>query len=80
VAIGVLLALNVGTVMPALESWFGFSVLPAEVYYITRLPSDLRIPQVLLVATIALVLCVLSTIYPSLRASRTEPAEALRYE
>lgn len=80
VAIGVLLALNVGTVMPALESWFGFSVLPAEVYYITRLPSDLRIPQVFLVATIALALCVLSTIYPSLRASRTEPAEALRYE
>lgn len=80
VAIGMLLALNVGTVMPALESWFGFSVLPAEVYYITRLPSDLRIPQVFLVATIAIVLCVLSTIYPSLRASRTEPAEALRYE
>jgi lipoprotein-releasing system permease protein len=80
VALGVLLALNVGTVMPALEAWFGFSVLPAEVYYITRLPSDLRIPQVVMVATIAIVLCVLSTIYPSLRAARTEPAEALRYE
>ncbi|HUG98537.1 MAG TPA: lipoprotein-releasing ABC transporter permease subunit [Gammaproteobacteria bacterium] len=80
VLLGVPLALHVGTVMPALESLFGFSVLPAEVYYITRLPSDLRIPQVVMVATIALVLCLLSTIYPSLRAARTEPAEALRYE
>ncbi|NGX16728.1 lipoprotein-releasing ABC transporter permease subunit [Wenzhouxiangella sp. XN24] len=77
---GVPLALHVGTVMPALESLFGFSVLPAEVYYITRLPSDLRGAQVLLVTGIALVLCVLSTIYPSWRAARTEPAEALRYE
>jgi lipoprotein-releasing system permease protein len=80
VALGVALALNVGTVVPALESLFGFSVLPGEVYYITRLPSELRMPQVAMVAAIALVLCLLSTIYPSLRAARTEPAEALRYE
>jgi lipoprotein-releasing system permease protein len=80
VALGVALALNVGTVVPALESLFGFSVLPGEVYYITRLPSELRAPQVAMVAAIALVLCLLSTIYPSLRAARTEPAEALRYE
>lgn len=80
VLLGVPLALHVGTVMPFLESLFGFSVLPAEVYYITRLPSDLRAGQVMLVTVIALVLCLLSTIYPSLRAARTEPAEALRYE
>ena len=78
--LGVPLALHIGVVMPALESMFSFDVLPAEVYYITRLPSDLRVPQVLLVAAIALSLCLLSTIYPSLRAARTEPAEALRYE
>jgi lipoprotein-releasing system permease protein len=80
VVLGVPLALNVGTVMPALESLFGFSVLPADVYYITRLPSDLRLPQVAMVTGIALALCLLSTVYPSLRAARTEPAEALRYE
>jgi len=80
VALGVPLALHVGTVMPALESLFGFNVLPAEVYYITRLPSDLRLPQVAMVTGIALLLCLLSTIYPSLRAAQTEPAEALRYE
>lgn len=80
VLLGVPMALNVGVVVPALESLFGFSVLPAEVYHVTRLPSDLRIPQVLMVTAIALALCLLSTIYPSMRAARTEPAEALRYE
>jgi lipoprotein-releasing system permease protein len=80
VGLGVPLALEVGTVMPWLESLLGFSVLPADVYYVTRLPSDLRTPQVAMVAAIALTLCLLSTIYPSLRAARTEPAEALRYE
>lgn len=80
VLLGVPLALHVDVVVPALESLFSFNVLPAEVYYITRLPSDLRMPQVYMVAAIALGLCLLSTIYPSLRAARTEPAEALRYE
>jgi lipoprotein-releasing system permease protein len=80
VVLGVVLAQNVGTVVPALEAFFGFSVLPGEVYYITRLPSELRIPQVIMVGAIALGLCLLSTVYPSLRAARTEPAEALRYE
>ena len=78
--LGVPLALHAGGIMPALESLFGFSLLPADVYYISRLPSELRWPQVWLVTAIALVLCLLSTIYPSLRAARTEPAEALRYE
>lgn len=80
VLLGVPLALHIGTLMPALESLLGFNVLPAEVYYITRLPSDLRWPQVALVSAIALGLCLMSTVYPSLRAARTEPAEALRYD
>lgn len=77
---GVPLALHAGSIMPALESLFGFSLLPPEVYYISQLPSELRWPQVALVTSIALVLCLLSTVYPARRAARTEPAEALRYE
>ena len=80
VMLGVPLALNAGSIMPALEAAFGFSLLPADVYYISQLPSELRWPQVALVTTIALVLCLLSTLYPARRAARTEPAEALRYE
>ena len=80
VAFGVPLAMHAGSIMPALESLFGFSLLPADVYYISRLPSELRWGQVYVVTGIALVLCLLSTLYPSLRAARTEPAEALRYE
>jgi len=80
VGFGVPLAINAGSIMPALESLFGFSLLPADVYYISRLPSELRWTQVSVVTVIALVLCLLSTLYPSLRAARTEPAEALRYE
>jgi lipoprotein-releasing system permease protein len=79
-AAGVPLAVHAGNIMPALESVFGFSLLPADVYYISRLPSELRWMQVVTVTGIALVLCLLSTLYPSLRAARTEPAEALRYE
>lgn len=80
VLLGIPLAMHIGTVIPALESVFGFSVFPGDVYYITRLPSELRTGQVLTVTLIALGLCLLSTIYPSMRAARTEPAEALRYE
>jgi len=79
-AAGVPLAIHAGSIMPALESVFGFSLLPADVYYISRLPSELRWGQVAIVTGIALVLCLISTLYPSLRAARTEPAEALRYE
>jgi lipoprotein-releasing system permease protein len=80
VALGVLLALNVGSVAAALERWFGFAIFDPAVYYITRIPSELRAGDVALVAAIALALSFGATIYPSRRAAATEPAEALRYE
>ena len=80
VAGGVLLALNIETVVPAIERALGIQFLAKDVYYISDLPSDLQWGDVWGVTLIAFVLALLATIYPSWRASRVNPAEALRYE
>jgi lipoprotein-releasing system permease protein len=80
VGLGILLAVNAGDIAPALERWFGFEIFDPQVYYITRIPSELRGNDVGLVAGAALALTFLATIYPARRAAATEPAEALRYE
>ena len=80
VAIGVLLAANVGTVMAAVERAFGFEVLPKGVYFINYLPSDLHAADVALIGACAAAMSLLATVYPSWRAARVQPAEALRHE
>jgi lipoprotein-releasing system permease protein len=80
VILGVILAYNADPVMKFLESVFGFQVWDSDVYYVTSLPSEVRWPMVAQIAVGAFVLTGLATIYPALRASRIEPAEALRYE
>ena len=77
---GVLLALNVETIVPALERLFNTQFLAADVYYISDLPSELHWDDVWLMAIVAFSLSLLATLYPAWRASRTQPAEALRYE
>ena len=77
---GILLAQNIGAVMPFLERIFGFSLFPSDIYYITELPSHLRTQDVINFALMSLGMSLLSTIYPSWRAARTHPAEALSYE
>jgi len=77
---GIVLAQNIGLVVPFLERLFGFSLFPSDIYYITELPSDLRTADVTKFALMSLVMSLLSTLYPSWRASRTHPAEALSYE
>ena len=74
------LALNVDVVVPFIQKLFGVQFLSKEVYYISDLPSDLQWGDVWGVTGISFVLALLATIYPSWRASRVNPAEALRYE
>ncbi len=80
VAGGVGLALNVETIVPAIESLFNVEFLAADVYYISDVPSELHWNDVWIMASVSLGLSLLATLYPAWRAARTQPAEALRYE
>jgi lipoprotein-releasing system permease protein len=77
---GILLALNLETLVGGLESVFGIKLLAADVYFISDLPSELRAGDVIWISVIALFLSLASTVYPSWIASRIAPAEALRYD
>lgn len=79
-ALGLACAFNVGTIVPWLESTFHFQIMPADVYYVTRIPSVVEWHDVALIPSLALLVAVLATVYPSRRAARIAPAEALRYE
>jgi len=77
---GVLLAYNVGSVVAFIEWVFNVQFLSREVYYISTIPSDPQLTDIATVAIVSFVLSLLATIYPSYRASKVNPAEALRYE
>jgi len=77
---GVWLASNVETIVPAIEKFFHVKFLSPDVYYISELPSDMHWLDVTVISIVAFLFCLVATIYPALRASRTQPAEALRYE
>jgi lipoprotein-releasing system permease protein len=80
VAGGIGLALNVETIVPAIEQFFNVEFLAADVYYISDVPSELHWKDVWVMASVSMSLCLLATLYPAWRAARTHPAEALRYE
>jgi lipoprotein-releasing system permease protein len=80
IVFGILGALNVDVIVGFVERVFGFKFLPSDVYQISDLPSELRYSDVVTTAVISLVLSLVATIYPSWRASKVNPAEALRYE
>ena len=77
---GVLLAFNVGSVIALIEYLFTVQFLSREVYYISKIPSDPHLADIVTVAIVSFGLTILATIYPSYRASKVNPAEALRYE
>jgi len=80
VAIGVVLAIYVPVLAPAVERFFGFQIMPGDVYYVTAIPSVLRLQDVSVIAVAAFLLTSLATLYPSRRAAKVNPASALRYE
>jgi lipoprotein-releasing system permease protein len=78
--VGLSVALHIDTIVPFLEQTFHFQIFDADVYDMPTIPSDVRWPNVILITVSALLLTGVATIYPAIRASRTAPAEALRYE
>jgi lipoprotein-releasing system permease protein len=80
IGLGILLAVYAGDIAPVLERLFGFEIFDPAVYYITRIPSEVKASDVALVSITAFALTLLATVYPARRAAATEPAEALRYE
>ncbi|MGI9222266.1 MAG: lipoprotein-releasing ABC transporter permease subunit, partial [Woeseiaceae bacterium] len=80
VVAGILFALNLESIVSFFEAAFGIKFLAADVYFISDLPSDLQTGDVVRIASIALLLALLSTVYPAWVAARTAPAEALRYD
>ena len=79
-ALGLLVAYNVDVIVPAIERVLGMAFLPGSIYVITRMPSQPLASDIVPVLAISLALAFVATIYPSWRASRVNPAEALRYE
>ncbi len=77
---GVWLASNVENIVPAIEEFFHTKFLSEDVYYITELSADIWPSDVITISVVSFMLCVLGTLYPAWQASRTQPAEALRYE
>jgi lipoprotein-releasing system permease protein len=80
VLFGLLVAFNVGDIVAFIEHLLGVSFLPASVYLISRMPSDPQGGDIVPIAVVSLILSFVATIYPSWRASRVQPADALRYE
>jgi lipoprotein-releasing system permease protein len=77
---GILLTLNLETIVSAIEHLFRVQFLSKEIYFITQLPTDLRATDVAVIGSVSFLLDLLATLYPSWRASKVNPAEALRYE
>ncbi|MBM4325296.1 MAG: FtsX-like permease family protein, partial [Deltaproteobacteria bacterium] len=77
---GLAIAFNLEKIIDFLETSFGFKILPRDVYYIDKFPSQVNPLDVSLIVITAILISLLATLYPSWRASKLDPAEALRYE
>ena len=80
VGLGLAVALNLDVIVPAIESMMGVQFLPKEIYFISSMPSDPRASDIVPIAVLSFLMSLAATVYPSWRAARIHPAEALRYE
>jgi lipoprotein-releasing system permease protein len=80
VVLGLVLALHVDSIVPFLERTFRFQIMDSDVYYVTAIPSEVHVWNIVVITVAALALTGLATVYPAIRAARTAPAEALRYD
>ncbi|CAG7601649.1 lipoprotein-releasing ABC transporter permease subunit [Candidatus Vallotia tarda] len=80
ITLGCILAVSIPWLVPLIEYAFNFQFLPPSIYFISELPSDLVMVDVIKIGTIAFVLSILATLYPSWRGAKVHPAKALRYE
>ena len=80
VILGILLALNVGNIVAFFEGLIGRRLITSQIYFVDYMPSYIKISDVCMIIFAALLLSFLATLYPSWRAAKTQPAEALRYE
>jgi lipoprotein-releasing system permease protein len=80
ILLGSSISLNIDVIVPFIEGLFGVQFLSKEIYYISVLPSKLLLSDVIFIGSMSLFLSIVATIYPSIRASRIDPATALKYE
>lgn len=80
VSLGLLIACNLDVIVPFIEGILGVEFLPKEIYFISSMPSDPRASDIVPIAVLSFAMSLIATLYPSWRAARTRPAEALRYE
>ena len=80
VSLGLLIACNLDVIVPFIEGILGVEFLPREIYFISSMPSDPRASDIVPIAVLSFAMSLIATLYPSWRAARTRPAEALRYE
>ena len=80
ILMGTVISLNIDIIVPFIESLFGVQFLSKDIYYISVLPSKLLLSDVIFIGSMSLFLSIIATIYPSIRATKIEPATALKYE
>lgn len=78
--LGSIIAVNIGDIVLLLEKSLGIYLFDPSVYFINRLPSELRLSDMAVICTVGAILSILATLYPAYRAAQVEPAEVLRYE